>query len=138
LIYVIILVALATYLTVFNLNTIVRLCTTTYESRKEYLVGKMKSDSTSEYWKSKGARFETFHFRPKSDVVKPSEWLLVAYAFRRAMHLVFSSLIRQNGSSGATKFLEPGAQTGNREMDRAPNRPETSTLNKIGKLFRRS
>jgi hypothetical protein len=77
LIYVIILVALATYLTVFNLHTIVRLCTTTYESHKEYLVGKMKSDSTSEYWKSRGARFETFQFRPKSDVVKPSEWLLV-------------------------------------------------------------
>ena len=44
----------------------------------------MMSKKESEYWKSKGERFENFHFRPKAEVAKPSEWLLVGYSLSRA------------------------------------------------------
>lgn len=42
----------------------------------------MKSEEESEYWKKRGERFENFQFRPKAEVAKPSEWLLVGYALR--------------------------------------------------------
>jgi hypothetical protein len=70
LIYVIIIVALATYMIVFNLNALVLLFSTAYESHKVSLITGMKSETESKYWKSRGERFENFQFRPKAEVAK--------------------------------------------------------------------
>jgi hypothetical protein len=91
LIYVIILVAFATYMVVFNLDTLARIFTNTYESHRNSLVEKMKLE-VNEYWKSKGEEFGNSYFRPKSEAVKSSEWILVAYAIRRAVITLVSSI----------------------------------------------
>jgi hypothetical protein len=90
--YVIISVALATYLIVFNLNALVLLFRTAYESHKASLVTSMKSETGSEYWKSRGESFESFQFRPKAEIAKPTEWLLLGYTLRRCVVWIFSSL----------------------------------------------
>ena len=55
--YVIIFVTLATYLIVFNLNTLVGLFSRAYESYKTSLTAKMKSEAASENEKSRGEEF---------------------------------------------------------------------------------
>jgi hypothetical protein len=82
LIYVIIFVALATYMIVFNLNSLVRLFSTAYSSYRTSLITSMKSETG--YWEARGERFENFQFRPKTEIAKPSEWLLIGYAVRRS------------------------------------------------------
>jgi hypothetical protein len=77
LIYVIILVAFATYMVVFNLDSLVRLFTNTYESHQNSVVDKMKLEE-DKYWRSKGEEFGNSYFRPKSEAAKPSEWTSVA------------------------------------------------------------
>jgi hypothetical protein len=66
LIYVIILVGFVTYMVVFNLDTLVRLFTNTYESHRNSIVDDMKSEK-DEYWRSKGEEFGNFYFRPKTE-----------------------------------------------------------------------
>jgi hypothetical protein len=94
LIYVIIIVALATYMIVFNLNALVLLFSTAYESHKASLITSMKSEAGSEYWKSRGEKFESFQFHPKAEVAKPTEWLLLGYTLRRCVVWLFSSFVR--------------------------------------------
>jgi hypothetical protein len=94
LIYVIISVALATYMIVFNLNALVLLFSTAYESHKASLITSMKSETESEYWKKRGERFENFQFHPKAEVAKPTEWLLLGYTLKRCVLWIFSSLVR--------------------------------------------
>jgi hypothetical protein len=94
LIYVIIIVALATYMIVFNLNALVLAFSTVYESHKASLIASMKSEIGSEYWKERGERFENFQFRPKAGVAKPTEWLLWGYTLRRCVVWMFSGLVR--------------------------------------------
>ena len=89
LIYVIILVAFATYRAVFNLDTLVRLFTNNYESHRNSLANKMKLE-VDKYWRSKGEEFGNSYFRPKSEAAKPNEWILVAYAIRKAVVLISS------------------------------------------------
>jgi hypothetical protein len=85
LIYVIIFVAVATYMIVFNLNTLVGVFSSGYESQRAKLVQKMKSEAGSDYWQSRGAMFENFQFRPKAEIAKPGEWILIVYAIKRAV-----------------------------------------------------
>jgi hypothetical protein len=93
LIYVIIIVALATYLVVFNLNSIVYLSGTVYNAQKSNLLSRMKSDSST-YWKSRGEEFEAFSFKPRSEVVKPSEWLVGFYFLRLIPESVIKGMKR--------------------------------------------
>jgi hypothetical protein len=93
LIYVIILVAFATYMVVFNLDTLASLFTNTYDSYQNSLADKMKSE-TDKYWRPKRKEFGKFYFRRKAEAVKPNEWILVAYAIRRAVVGLISNINR--------------------------------------------
>jgi hypothetical protein len=75
---------------VFNLNALVLLFGTVYELHKASLIMSMKSEMGSEYWKERGERFENFQFRPKAEVAKPTEWLLLGYTLRRCVVWMFS------------------------------------------------
>ena len=77
LIAVIVIVALLTYTTVLNINTIVHSVGLLYDLKKRRIVNAMKRDS-NESWKYCGQRFESF--RPKHENPKPSEWYITLYA----------------------------------------------------------
>lgn len=83
LVYTIIIVALATYLIMFNINTLVVLAGRTYAAHKRTLVRAMKHDrgAHSTVWRERGRRFEVF--RPHAqhhERLQPSEWLVPLYA----------------------------------------------------------
>ena len=77
LIYVVIIVALLTYFTMFNINSLAQGFGRIYDSKKKYIVRAMKRDRT-EAWKQRGQRFEAF--RPKHENPEPSEWYIPFYA----------------------------------------------------------
>lgn len=77
LVAVIIVVALATYITMFNVNSLVYNFGRLYDIKKRRVVRAMKSDD-NETWKQKGQRFEVF--RPKHENPEPSEWYITLYA----------------------------------------------------------
>ncbi len=77
LIVVIIIVALLTYTTVLNINSIVTSVGLLYDTKKRRVVNAMKRDSR-DTWKHCGQRFESF--RPKHENPKPSEWYITLYA----------------------------------------------------------
>ena len=69
-----------TYLTMFNVNSIVEVCSTVYDSKKKVVVEAMKADR-NESWKRRGGRFEVF--RPKHENPEPSEWYVALYTLLR-------------------------------------------------------
>ncbi|KAL8992176.1 MAG: hypothetical protein Q9188_007647, partial [Gyalolechia gomerana] len=77
LIAVIIIVALVTYTTVLNINSIVHSVSGLYDLKKRRVVNAMKKDERAS-WKRCGQRFESF--RPKHENPKPSEWYITLYA----------------------------------------------------------
>ena len=77
LIYVIILVALSTYFTMFNINSLAQGFGHIYDVRKKDIVRAMKRDR-KDTWRLRGRRFEVF--RPKHDNPEPSEWFIPFYA----------------------------------------------------------
>ena len=80
-----------TYLTMFNVNSIVQLCGTVYDTRKKNIVSAMKADR-NEAWKQRGKRFEVF--RPKHENPEPSEWYITLYMLLRPTILL--GLSRRN------------------------------------------
>ncbi|KAL8684949.1 MAG: hypothetical protein Q9224_006048, partial [Gallowayella concinna] len=77
LIAVIVIVALLTYTTVLNINSIVTSVGILYDIKKRRVVEAMKRDDRVS-WKHCGQRFESF--RPKHENPKPSEWYITLYA----------------------------------------------------------
>ena len=77
LIYVVIIVALVTYLIMFNINSLAQGFGQVYNNKKRYIVRAMKRDR-NEAWKLRGQRFEVF--RPKHESPEPSEWYVPFYA----------------------------------------------------------
>ncbi len=77
LIYVIIIVALLTYFTMFNINSLAEGFGQIYDIRKKHVVRAMKNDPKAS-WKLRGQRFEVF--RPKHENPEPSEWYVPWYA----------------------------------------------------------
>ena len=77
LIYVIILVALSTYFTMFNINSLAQGFGKVYDIKKKKIVRAMKRDKR-DTWRLRGHRFEVF--RPKHDNPEPSEWYIPLYA----------------------------------------------------------
>ena len=82
LIAVIIIIALLTYTTVLNINSIVTSVGLLYDRKKRHVVNAMKRDSRDS-WKHCGQRFESF--RPKHENPKPSEWYISLYALLNPM-----------------------------------------------------
>ncbi|KAI4181157.1 MAG: hypothetical protein LQ348_005067 [Seirophora lacunosa] len=74
---VIVVVALLTYTTVLNINSIVTSVGRLYDRKKRRVINAMKKDERDE-WKTCGQRFESF--RPKHENPKPSEWYITLYA----------------------------------------------------------
>ena len=77
LIYVITIVALLTYFTMFNINSLAQGFGQVYDIKKKHVVRAMKNDR-NEVWKQRGHRFEVF--RPKHENPEPSEWYIPFYA----------------------------------------------------------
>ncbi|KAI4172149.1 MAG: hypothetical protein LQ346_008650 [Caloplaca aetnensis] len=77
LIAVIVVVALLTYTTVLNINSLVTSVGSLYDRKKRRVINAMKKDER-EGWKHCGQRFESF--RPKHENPKPSEWYIMLYA----------------------------------------------------------
>jgi len=77
LIYVVIVVALLTYLTMFNINSLAQAFSEIYNTKKKHVVRAMKRDH-KQLWKVRGQRFEAF--RPKYEDTEPSEWYVPLYA----------------------------------------------------------
>ena len=94
LIYVIIIVAVLTYFTMFNINSLAQGFDQLYSIKKKRVVQAMKKDN-SESWKVLGQRFEVF--RPKHENPEPSEWLIPLYTILHP-----GALFGFGGSSGAT------------------------------------
>ena len=93
LIYVIVLVALATYFVVFNLNSIVRLGRLAYGTQRSRLLHEMRDESSS-FWQRKGVQFESFSFKPQTKLSKPSEWLVGLYFVHKLLASVLKPLKR--------------------------------------------
>jgi len=74
------LVALFTYLIVFNLNTLVNLSKKVYREQRGKLIDSMSTDAES-VWREEGRRFKSFQPRLKRE--KPSEWWIVVFVFRK-------------------------------------------------------
>jgi len=82
-----------TYLTVFNLNLIISKFQEVVSGPKKYLLDRMAEEKPTEakevesnpaertpYWPDKAKRFEIFAQKDKGS--KPSDWLIVIFAFR--------------------------------------------------------
>jgi len=102
----------------------------------------MKSEKESEYWKRRGERFENFQFRPKAEVAKPSEWLLVGYALRRAGRWAGEGLVRglslgrKERSEGEEEVTARSAEEdGGREI---PGTAKKGLFKRMGRVGRRS
>jgi hypothetical protein len=74
-------VALSTYLTVFNLDTLVHFYQDTYRQIVERTISSMKSDR-NETWRARAKAFEKFS-TPRRVENKPSDWRLVQYALKK-------------------------------------------------------
>lgn len=96
LIITIVLVAAVTYLAMFNVNSIVRIWDTLYDSRKKNVVSAMKADR-KEAWKRRGKRFEVF--RPKHENPEPSDWYITIYTLMRPALFFGSSRSEDRGTS---------------------------------------
>lgn len=90
------LVACITYLTIFNLNSLVNLFSRLYAAKKRHVVSQMKSDSR-QTWNKRGHRFEVF--RPRHENPEPSEWYVGLYALLNPA-LVFGLSRRKGGGEG--------------------------------------
>ena len=101
LIYVVILVALGTYLIMFNINGLAQGFGRIYDKKKKHIVRAMKSDR-HEAWKQRGQRFEVF--RPKHESPEPSEWYIPFYALLHpAVALGFGGRAGSSDSRPTTK-----------------------------------
>ena len=80
LIYVIIIVAISTYLVMFNINSLAQGFSKVYDLKKRTIVSAMKSDPR-DVWKARGHKFEVF--RPKHENPEPSEWYIPLYMILR-------------------------------------------------------
>lgn len=141
LIYVIIFVALATYMIVFNLNSLVHLFTTAYETYKSSLIVSMKSETGSQYWKSRGESFKNFQFRPKAEVKKPSEWLLVGYTLSRSLRWLGEGFVRVVclGTRESGGESEDGVQpAGEDDGEAKPDAPKKGIFQRMGRFGRRA
>ena len=100
LIYVIIIVALATYFVMFNINSLSQGFSRVYEVKKKHVVRAMKYDRNGA-WKRRGQRFEVF--RPKHENPEPSEWYIPLYALLHPMAVLGASFdsATHRGKSGA-------------------------------------
>ena len=106
LIAVIIIIALLTYTTVLNINSIVTSVGLLYDRKKRHVVNAMKRDSRDS-WKHCGQRFESF--RPKHENPKPSEWYISLYALLNPMAVLGLS----SRETGAIRPEQPeGKSTG--------------------------
>lgn len=97
LIYVIIIVAISTYLVMFNINSLAHGFSKVYDTKKRTIVRAMKTDPR-DVWKARGHRFEVF--RPKHENPEPSEWYIPLYTILRPSVLL--RLIRSTMSRDAT------------------------------------
>lgn len=70
-------VASVTYVTMFNINSLVDVVSRIYDIKKRRIVKVMKADPNV-IWKQRGQRFEVF--RPKHENPQPSEWYVTRYA----------------------------------------------------------
>ena len=77
LIAVILVVAVVTYMTMFNINRLVDTVSRVYNYKKRKVVQAMKLDRGNK-WKQRGLRFDVF--RPKHENPAPSEWYITLYA----------------------------------------------------------
>lgn len=92
----ILVVAFVTYLTMFNVNSLVQFGGSLYDAQKKDIVRAMKADK-DEIWKQRGKRFEVF--RPKHEHPEPSEWYISMYMLLRPAALFRYGLLSDNGSS---------------------------------------
>jgi len=76
-----ILVALATYLVVFNMTFIIKISTAKYRVKRELLVKEMQSRDWDREWKTRGQSLEVFP--PHTKNRKLTEWLILVYWFRQ-------------------------------------------------------
>jgi hypothetical protein len=126
---------------VFNLDSLVHLFTSTYESYKSSLIASMKSEKESHYWRSRGKRFENFQFRPKAEVEKPSEWLLVGYALSRSLRWLGGGLVRvvclgrREGGGDSEDSVQPAEED---EGEAKPGAPKKGIFQRMGRFGRRA
>ncbi|KAL6720536.1 hypothetical protein ACLMJK_002460 [Lecanora helva] len=116
LIYVIIIVALFTYLAMFNINSLAEGFSQVYDIKKKHIVCAMKNDHT-DAWKLRGQRFEVF--RPKHENPEPSEWYVPLYALMHPMavlgwgqkdaDVLNTAISHTENSLSATKASRPTA-----------------------------
>ena len=82
----------------FNVNSLVHLCGSLYDSKKKNIVGAMKVDGDDK-WKQRGKRFEVF--RPKHEHPEPSEWYISLYSFLRPLAILGIGFDSNNDSLAA-------------------------------------
>ncbi|KAL8727709.1 MAG: hypothetical protein Q9166_005882 [cf. Caloplaca sp. 2 TL-2023] len=124
LIAVIIVVALLTYTTVLNINSIVTSVGLLYDVKKRHVVNAMKRDDRNP-WRTCGQRFESF--RPKHENPKPSEWYITLYALLNPMTVLgFPRRVKQDGQADRTDGEPPARFFGipNRIWRRRRDQPE--------------
>jgi hypothetical protein len=81
--YVMVAIGLLTYIIVFNLNRIVKLGKSNYQSLKSGMVHIMQADKR-ETWR-KGELFHKYRPRANAEQPKPSEWWILVYFLQRAL-----------------------------------------------------
>jgi hypothetical protein len=108
------LVAIFTYLIVFNLNTLVNLSKRIYRKQRSGLIESMSTDPDSG-WQEEGRRLKSF--QPRQESENPSEWRIVVFLCRK---LGRGFLWRHQGSedgqgSGGNSEVKVEARGGNGE-----------------------
>lgn len=100
LIVVIVIVALATYMTMFNINRLVNTFGRIYDHKKRKVVQAMKSDRDNT-WKQRGLRFDVF--LPKHENPAPSEWYITLYAMLNPAAMLGFRHVKENGDRDRDK-----------------------------------
>jgi hypothetical protein len=80
-------IGLLTYITVFNLNQIIKIGKTNYQSLKNGIVNTVQADRGGA-WRKKGELFHKHRPRANAEQPKPSEWWILVYLLQRALDII--------------------------------------------------
>ena len=77
-------VAIFTYLSVWNMNFLVERVRQHYITRKQILIEMMLEDRSDRYWENIGKQFKRYESRSTPILTEPSEWQIFYYGLARA------------------------------------------------------
>ncbi len=75
-------------------------------------MAKLKAEEGSKYWSERGEVFQKFESLPKSEMAKPSDWLLVFYAVKCGFAAAGTTLVNNARFRWRLARADPSGRSG--------------------------